>query len=140
MYKICLELREQQGIQHPDTAQSLNNLGSLYYKIGSYDRAESMYIRSLAIRQQHLGPEAIETAASLNNLAFLYQSMQRYHDAEILYLKSLKIRNKRLGSEHPKTKKVLLNFENFLQQVVATGQVDRLSSDPLTQDTLQKIQ
>jgi tetratricopeptide (TPR) repeat protein len=104
------------GASHPDTAQSLSNLGSLYYKIGQSDRAESLYLRSLTIREQQLGMDHLQTAASLNNLALLYESMQRYSEAEQLYRRSIAIREAKLGAEHSTTKKVRRNFEQFLRQ------------------------
>ena len=128
------------GKDHPHTAQSLNNLASLYYKSNRYSEAETLYIQSLAIREQHLGANHLQTATSLNNLALVYQSMERYSDAEQLYTRSLAIRAQHLGADHPKTQKVRLDFLDFLQQVVNTGQVDRLSALPLTQALLQKMQ
>jgi tetratricopeptide (TPR) repeat protein len=111
----------------------------LYYKTGQYSKAEVLYTQSLAIREQQLGGEHLQIATSLNNLAFVYQSMQRYGEAEQLYTRSLTIRAQHLGADHPKTQKVQLDFLDFLQQVVNTGQVDRLSNLPLTQALLQKM-
>ena len=141
LYVRALEIRTRQlGSNHPHTAQSLNNLASLYYKIGQYSKAEILYTQSLAIREQQLGADSLEIATSLNNLAAVYQSMRRYSDAEQLYTRSLAIRAQHLGTDHKKTKKVQLDFLDFLQQVVNTGQVDRLSNLPLTQALLQKMQ
>ena len=118
----------------------MNNLASLYYKTEQYDAAETLYRQSIAIKERHLGANHPQIATSLNNLAFVYQSMQHYADAEQMYTRALAIRAQQLGADHPKTQKVQLDFLDFLEQVVNTGQVDRLSDLPLTQALLRKMQ
>ena len=49
------------GPEHPDTANSLNNLAGLNYSQGLYAKAEPLYQRALAIREKALGPEHPET-------------------------------------------------------------------------------
>ena len=57
------------GPDHPDVAESLNNLAVLYDDQGRYADAEPLYKRSLAIREKALGPDHPDVAQSLNNLA-----------------------------------------------------------------------
>jgi tetratricopeptide (TPR) repeat protein len=45
------------GPEHPDVANSLNNLAALYYSQGQYAKAENLYERALAIWEKALGPE-----------------------------------------------------------------------------------
>jgi tetratricopeptide (TPR) repeat protein len=71
-----LAIREKAlGAEHPDVAQSLNNLAALYQFLGDYAKAELLYQRALAIREKALGPEHPDVAQSLNNLAGLYYSL-----------------------------------------------------------------
>ena len=57
-YTHALALREQAlGSEHPDVAQSLNNLAGLYKTQGWYAKAEPLYQRSLAIVEKALVPE-----------------------------------------------------------------------------------
>jgi tetratricopeptide (TPR) repeat protein len=71
-----LAIREKVlGPEHPDVAQSLNNLAELYRKLGNYSQAEPLYQRSLAILEKVMGKEHPLVALSLNNLALLYQEM-----------------------------------------------------------------
>jgi tetratricopeptide (TPR) repeat protein len=52
LYQRSLAIREQAlGAEHPDVAQSLNNLAELYRAQGRYAEAEPLYARSLAIEQ-----------------------------------------------------------------------------------------
>ena len=78
------------GPDHPDVANSLNNLAILYMDMGQYAKAEPLYQRSLKISEAKLGPDHPDVADSLNNLANLYMDMGQYAKAEPLYQRSLK--------------------------------------------------
>ena len=103
------------GPDHPDVAQSLNNLALLYNDQGRYSDAEPLYKRSLAIREKKLGADHPDVARSLNNLAGLYQSQGRYSDAELLYKRSLAIREKVFGPDHPDVANALSNLALLYQ-------------------------
>ena len=56
LYKRALAVREKTlGPDHPDVAQTLNNLALLYYNQGRYAEAEPLYKRALAIYEKALG-------------------------------------------------------------------------------------
>ncbi len=57
------------GENHPDYAQSLNNLASLYEAMGDYAKAEPLYRQALEIRKRALGENHPDFAESLSNLA-----------------------------------------------------------------------
>ena len=58
MAEKALGIREKVlGKEHPDVAQSLNNLAALYESQGNYGKAEPLYVRSLAILEKVLGKE-----------------------------------------------------------------------------------
>ncbi|MGI2905139.1 tetratricopeptide repeat protein [Tolypothrix sp. VBCCA 56010] len=98
----ALEITEKVlGKEHPDVAESLNNLAVLYQEQGSYQKAEPLFVRSLAIYEKIFGKEHRLVATSLNNLAELYREQGSYQKAEPLYLRSLAIYEKILGKEHP---------------------------------------
>ncbi len=59
------------GPDHPDTAISLNNLGSLLRAQGELNAAQHLYKRALAIREHVLGPNHPDTIASRRALAEL---------------------------------------------------------------------
>ncbi|MFM6248613.1 MAG: tetratricopeptide repeat protein, partial [Dolichospermum sp.] len=63
----CLTVSEKRlGENHPDVANSLNNLAALYYNQGRYTEAEPLYIRARSIREQQLGENHPDVATSLN--------------------------------------------------------------------------
>ncbi|MDZ8033177.1 tetratricopeptide repeat protein [Nostoc sp. DedSLP04] len=110
-YEQCLEVTKKRlGEEHPDVAQSLNNLAFLYNSQGRYSQAEPLLIRALALRRKLLGEEHPDVAQSLNNLAFLYNSQGRYSQAEPLLIRALALRRKLLGEEHPDVAQSLNNL------------------------------
>jgi tetratricopeptide (TPR) repeat protein len=100
----------QAGLEHPNTASSLNNLASLYQSMGKYYDAEPLYLRSLAIRTQHFGAESAATANSFDNLGGLYKAMGKYAEAELLHTLSLNIFEQTLGRGHIDTAICLKNL------------------------------
>ncbi len=140
LHKRSLHICETQlGADHPLTATSFNNLAGLYRAMGRYSDVESLYVRSLQIREAQLGADHPDTAGSLNNLAAFYQFMGRYSDAEPFCLRTLEIWTKSLGENHPNTQMAWGNFRYLLQQALAHGSADSLSSHPLTQQLLQEL-
>nr|MDZ8043395.1 tetratricopeptide repeat protein [Nostoc sp. DedQUE02] len=56
MYIEALSMRKRLlGDEHPDIANSLNNLAVLYNLQGRYSEAEPLYIEALEIAEQRLG-------------------------------------------------------------------------------------
>lgn len=65
LFLQALELRRTLlGEEHPDVAQSLNNLAVLYYDQGRLVEAEPLFVQALELRQQRLGnrhPDTVKT-------------------------------------------------------------------------------
>jgi CHAT domain-containing protein/Tfp pilus assembly protein PilF len=107
----ALQIREKTlGPDHPDVAQSANNLGQLCYLKAEYARSEAYYQRALTIREKVLGPEHPVVAVSLDNIAFLYSDIGQYDKAELSYQRALNIRQKTLGPDHPDVAATIINF------------------------------
>jgi tetratricopeptide (TPR) repeat protein len=119
------------GAEHPNTAQSLNNLALLLKSQGDYDAARPLYERALAICEKVLGPEHTSTAASVNNLGGLLYSQGDYAAARPLFARALAIREKVLGAEHPDTATSLNNLALLLR-----SQGDYAAARPLFERAL----
>ena len=91
------------GEDHPDTADSYNNLAATLGDQGKYAEAEAMHRRALAIRLKALGEDHPDTATSYNNLAVTLGSQGKYAEAEAMHRRALAIRLKALGEDHPDT-------------------------------------
>ena len=72
------------GSEHPDVAESLNNLAALYHDQGRYAEAKPLYQQVLVINEKALGSEHPNTVTTLNKLAELYRAQGRNEDAERL--------------------------------------------------------
>jgi CHAT domain-containing protein len=128
------------GANHPDTANSLNNLAGLYYSMGRYGEAEPLYKQVLAAREQSLSPNTgalvgtntLDTALALNNLASLYRAMGRYSEAEPLYQRALTIKEQRLGANHPDTATSLNNLAELYRGMGRYGEAEPLYKQALT--------
>lgn len=100
----ALALRERLlGLQHPDTATSLDTLAGMFENQGDYPQSRKFYARALAIREQVLGPNHADTATSLNNLGWLLRTQNDYAAALPLFQRALAIREKVLGRDHRDT-------------------------------------
>ena len=109
--QAALEIAERKfGLQNPDTATVLNELGVLYWLQGRYAEAESLYIRALGISGQALGADHPEIALILNNLAGLYREQDKHAEAEPLYVRALGIRRRTVGADHPEMAASLNNL------------------------------
>ncbi len=72
LYRRALEIREKQlGPNHPDVAQSLNNLAELLRAQGNYAEAEPLYRRALEIFEKSLGKDHPNAKTVRNNLEIL---------------------------------------------------------------------
>jgi tetratricopeptide (TPR) repeat protein len=101
-HEQCLSATRQRfGEQHPDVANSLNNLALLYQAQEHYDQAEPLFFQALELRKCLLGQDHLDFGISLNNLALLYQDQGRYSEAEPLFLQALELNKRLLGQDHP---------------------------------------
>jgi tetratricopeptide (TPR) repeat protein len=120
------------GADHPQTAQSLNNLAILYQSQGRYSEAEPPLLQALEIKRTQLGDNHPDTATSLNNLAWLYRAQGRYSEAEPLYLQALEIKRTQLGDNHPDT---ALSLNNLAALYYSQGRYSE--AEPLYQQALE---
>jgi CHAT domain-containing protein len=132
LLESALAIREKAlGMEHPDTANSLNSLANIYYIKGDFVRAEPLYHSALAIREKALGADHPEVAQTLNGLALLYHWKVSYAQAEPLYRRALDIREKALAPDHPEVARSLNNLALFLQD---KGEYEKV--EPLYQRAL----
>jgi tetratricopeptide (TPR) repeat protein len=85
-----------------------NNLARLYSTLGDYNKAESLYLRALGIREKVLGSDHPDVAESLNNLASLSRALNNVDNAIAYQRRGNEVRerilnqNLILGSERQK--------------------------------------
>ncbi len=99
--KRILEIREKSlDPEHPDTAQSLNNLGLLYDKIGDYAKAGSLYKHSLAIQEKSLRFD-YRIARTHIGLALLYGLQGRNQEDLNIFQSGLAIEDRAIQNVFP---------------------------------------
>jgi tetratricopeptide (TPR) repeat protein len=100
-YEKSLEIRQKTPENHPDLANSYNNIGDVYINIGEYSKALSYYEKALEIYQKTLPANHPNLATSYNNIGLVYKDMGEYSKALSYYKKALEIRQKTLPVNHP---------------------------------------
>ena len=108
--KVMKYCEKKYGPEHPEVADSLNDLASLYGPMGQQAKAVPLYERALKIREKALGHEHPYVAIILNNLAETYREMGDYAKAEPLYKRAVKIFETKLGPTHQNTAACLSNL------------------------------
>jgi tetratricopeptide (TPR) repeat protein len=72
-----LEILERQlGADHPDVANSLNNLAELYRAQGKYSEAEPLYVRAIQILEKALGSDHPNTVTVRQNYETMRENMK----------------------------------------------------------------
>ena len=102
------------GSEHPDVANSYNNLATVLRHQGDLDQAKKYHERALAIRQQTLGPQHPDVASSYNNLANVLSNQGNLKQAMEYYERSLAIMQQNLGPQHPDVASSYNNLANVL--------------------------
>ncbi len=89
----ALTIRERLlGPSHPDVAESLDALATVYYDEARFEEAEKLLERSITIDGKVLGHRNSRTASKVHHLAVVLNDEGKYPQAEILYRRALSIR------------------------------------------------
>lgn len=99
--------------EHPDLANTLDNLGTFYYEQQKYNEAEPLAERALKIRSQRLTAKNPSLAFSLHNLALIYCDQGKYEAAEPLFLEAIRIAETVWSENHPDFNTIRDSFEYF---------------------------
>jgi tetratricopeptide (TPR) repeat protein len=75
------------------TGVSLQNQAMEAEKTGDYDRAESLFLEAISIKEAVFGTQAIQLALSRNSLGELYMKMDRLGEAEHNLKLAVEVRN-----------------------------------------------
>jgi serine/threonine protein kinase/tetratricopeptide (TPR) repeat protein len=95
--------RRLRGDDHPDTLNSIHNMGYLLKDQGKLDEAEPLLREALEGRRRVLGNDDQTTLMSINHMGYLLHLQERFDEAELLYREALERRRRVLGDDHPET-------------------------------------
>ncbi len=82
-------------------ADVYNNLGLLYYRRGTYPRAESQYVKALEIKERIRGADDPAVAEVAANLGAVYYATKQYDKGVQTLQRALAIQEKNLPPTHP---------------------------------------
>jgi tetratricopeptide (TPR) repeat protein/CHAT domain-containing protein len=105
------------GEKHPETAQSLFNLGAQYQALHQLRQAEDCYLRAWDIHKEVLGEKHPRYADSLNSLASLYHDLGEYGRARPLFEQALALRKELLGQKHADYARSLNNLATLYKDM-----------------------
>jgi len=112
----ALEIRRRElGDDHPDTLESLSNMGVLLNAQGKLAEAEPFYREALDGSRRVLGNDHPDTLASIGNMGTLLKDQGKLAEAEPFYREALESRRRVRGDDHPDTLNSINNMGVLLK-------------------------
>lgn len=115
------------GENHPEVANTGNQLAGLHYMMGRFSEAENYSKKCQTIYENCYGAEHPNVAVCMHNLASLYHVQGRYGEAEVQYKRAVDIRTRTLGESHKDTISVRKNFADMLKTLGREVEAQALS-------------
>jgi serine/threonine-protein kinase len=117
----ALDLRRTTlGVDHPDTAASMQAVAEAYRELARYDDAETLHREALAIKRR-IGDAPSSIAASLNDLGLTLSERGRYADAEPLLREAIEVWRRLAPDGSPE---VAVGLNNLAQTLRQQGRLD----------------
>jgi tetratricopeptide (TPR) repeat protein len=127
MMKVVVEMRKKPlGDDHPDTLQSMNNLGSTYSRQGRWREAEELGVRVMETKKRVLGEDHLDTLESMNNLTITYSRQGRWNEAEEIGVRVMETRKRVLGDDHPETLSSMGNLSTMYSRQGRWNEAEQL--------------
>jgi tetratricopeptide (TPR) repeat protein len=115
----------------PAQAVSLIDLGSAYWRVGNYEKAEATYREALAIYRKAPGTDRADLARSLNGLALVLRDREKLGEAEDTYREALTLLRGRFGENHSEVASVLSNLGVVLHGEGKLAEAETLQREAL---------
>ncbi len=116
---------------HPELANTVNNVSMFYDAIGDYTAAEPLHIEALAIYRRLHKEDHPDLASCINNLAAFYYITGDYVKTEPLYLEALAMYRRLYKTDNTDLAMSINNIAGFYQ---VTG--DYQKAEPLFSEAL----
>jgi serine/threonine protein kinase/Tfp pilus assembly protein PilF len=123
--RVALHLRRNAlPPDHPDVAQSMNQLATLLQELGEHPESEWLFREALRIRVKVLPGDHPDIATSTNNLATLLRAAGKMDEVPLLFEQALAIRRKSLPLNHPDIAQSLNNLAAVLHAQGKLGEAE----------------
>lgn len=111
-YKASLKIKKKEfGKNHPSVATTMNNLASVYFAQGCYEKALKYYEKSVKIMIKHLGNDHLNVATIFNNIGDVHYALQNDEIAINCYSESLRVRKITLINSDIRVKRLVDKIE-----------------------------
>ena len=125
-YRRALRIDERSTANWAEMADDLMGIGILDGQRNAYALAESLMKRSIAVQEEHLGPDDSNVSSSLNNLGGIYLLTGRYADALPLYERVRKTYERTLDPLHPNLAAIYSNLGEIYGKVGRFAEAESL--------------
>jgi serine/threonine protein kinase/tetratricopeptide (TPR) repeat protein len=125
-YRRALRIDERSTANWAEMADDLMGIGILDGQRNAYAQAESLMKRSIAVQEEHLGPDDSNVSSSLNNLGGIYLLTGRYADALPLYERVRKTYERTLDPLHPNLAAIYSNLGEIYGKVGRFAEAESL--------------
>ncbi len=128
----ALELqRDVLGEDHPDTLESMHNLGIAVHMLDRLDEAEQLYLQALESRKKVLGEEHPHTFDSLEKAGWVHRTRRDWAKAEPHFRRVLELRRRVQGPEHPDTLTSMAYLASLLLDMGKLEEAEALAREVL---------
>jgi len=129
LYKRALNIWDKAPeLRSQDIAQTLENLGTLYFVKRKYDEAGALFERAVTIKVRLLGPEHPSVAKALSKVALADLARGYYAEAESPCRRSLDILEKSSPRDYPALIDALKNYAWLLQKTKRKAEAELLET------------
>lgn len=123
IYSSALARFEREEASEIKLAHACNQVGEFLFIAGELKASESIFVKSLEIREKIWGPVHPDIADSLNNMAVVLDQRGAFDHAAELFRKSLEMNEKIYGSDHAGNVVILNNLAVAL--INANGNLEK---------------
>ncbi|MFT5292448.1 MAG: serine/threonine protein kinase, partial [Planctomycetota bacterium] len=109
--------RDELGNDHPETLESVNNMGALLRSMGKFEEALPYYTEALEGSRRVLRDDHPDTLGSVNHMGALLMSMGKLEEALPYFTEALEGRRRVLGDDHPITLSSVSNMGGLLSSM-----------------------
>jgi serine/threonine protein kinase len=102
------------GRDHPDTAQSLDDLAQIHVQLGDFARAETLLREVLADVRRLRGPDEPQVLVALNDLSNTLYIQGRHSEADSMYVEWRALMDAMPDEDHPALAASLSDLSNIL--------------------------
>jgi eukaryotic-like serine/threonine-protein kinase len=112
-----------------------NELGTLFYNLRNFEKAEGEYLKAKSIWESQLGPNHNDTLKAVNNLGQTFLALGKHDQAEKLVEQAYLGRLASLGQDNPLTISSKINLAHVYMQTNRVSQAKQMLTEIVERKT-----